>query len=191
MGYTHYWTFPSKYEVDAKTWKRIVDDFNKIIDVKAWNEFPSRSLRDILEPTSGQKLAITDDMIWFNGREENDQGHETFHLARKSDKDSYRNRSNEDCFTCCKTARKPYDIVACCLLIIAKKHIGKLIKISSDGAEEEWNDAFKLCQEYLGYEEASSFVKGYTRDDGLYQSDQLTITQGDVTFAEGLDFLQI
>tara|TARA_Y100001949_G_C15874602_1_gene281024 strand:+ start:193 stop:762 length:570 start_codon:yes stop_codon:yes gene_type:complete len=189
MGYTHYWTFPSKYEVDAKIWKRIVDDFNKIIDVKAWNEFPSRSLRDILEPTSGQRLAITDDMIYFNGREENDQGHETFHLERKSGTDSYRTRSNEDCFTCCKTARKPYDIVACCLLIIAKKHIGKLIKISSDGAEEEWNDAFKLCQEYLGYEEASSFVKGYTREDGIYESDQLTITQGDVSF--GNNRLQI
>ena len=189
MGYTHYWYFPSKYEVDAKTWKRIVDDFNNILNVLVSPEKGLNHLRDILEPSSGQKLAITDDMIWFNGREENDQGHETFHLARKSDKDSYRIRKDEDCFTCCKTARKPYDIVACCLLIIAKKHIGKLIKISSDGAEEEWNDAFKLCQEYLGYEEASSFVKGYTREDGIYESDQLTITQGDVSF--GNNRLQI
>jgi len=180
MGYTHYWYFPSEYEVDAKTWKRIVDDFNKIIDVQKWNT--SRTLRDILEPTS---VAITDEMIFFNGRKENDQGHEIFQLYRKSGTDSsYRNRSGEDCFTCCKTARKPYDIVACCLLVIAKKHLGKLIKIISDGDEVEWTHAFKLCQEYLGYEEASSFVKGYTRDDGIYESDQLTITKDDVTFAE-------
>ena len=178
MGYTHYWYFPSTYEVDTKTWKKIVDDFNKILDMKAWNEFPNAfgkehgTLRDILEPSSGQKLAITDDMIWFNGREENDQGHETFHLERKSTKESYRtfplkdqdgkileDTEKEECFTFCKTARKPYDIVVCCCLLIAKKHLGGLISVSSDGDEVEWNDAINLCQKHLGYNEEFSFDK--------------------------------
>ena len=118
MGYTHYWYFPSTYEVDTKTWKKIVDDFNKILDVKNWSPTSSISiLRDILEQKSGQKLAITDDMIWFNGREENDQGHETFHLERKSTKESFRtfplknqdgkileDTEKEEIFTFCKTS---------------------------------------------------------------------------------------
>ena len=127
MGYTHYWYFPSTYEVDTKTWKKIVDDFNKILNVLVSPEKGLNHLRDILEQKSGQKLAITDDMIYFNGREENDQGHEPFHLERKSTKESYRtfplkdqdgkmlkDTEKEECFTFCKTARKPYDIVVCC-----------------------------------------------------------------------------
>ena len=110
-------------------------------------------------------------MIWFNGKEENDQGHETFHLERKSTEESYRttplknsatgeileDSDKEECFTFCKTARKPYDIVVCCCLVIVKKHLGDLITISSDGDEVEWNSSFKLCQKHLGYEEEFSF----------------------------------
>ena len=33
MGYTHYWYFPSEYEVDTKTWNRIVQDFEKLLNV--------------------------------------------------------------------------------------------------------------------------------------------------------------
>ena len=49
------------------------------------------------------------------------------------------------------TARKPYDIAVTACVIIAKHHLGKKIKISSDGANQEWNDGKKLCQYILGY----------------------------------------
>ena len=51
MGYTHYWYFPSEYEVNAKTWKKIVDDFNKILDVdcEPFHEGMETRLRFILD----------------------------------------------------------------------------------------------------------------------------------------------
>ena len=181
MGYTHYWYFPSAYEVNTNTWKKIVEDFNKILDVKQRLNVP---VKNILEQKSGQKLAITDDMIWFNGREENDQGHETFHLERKSTKESYRTmplRSSEtgeimegsdveECFTFCKTARKPHDIVVCCCLLIAKHYLGDLIKVASDGDWTEWEAAIKMCQKHLGYNTFSWNSDGKLQEDSIIDS---------------------
>ena len=67
-------------------------------------------------------------------------------------------------FDSCKTARKPYDIVVCCLLVILKYHLGNMIEVSSDGADwtndegvyyeidGSWSDAIKLCAENLSYD---------------------------------------
>jgi hypothetical protein len=49
--------------------------------------------------------------------------------------------------------RKPYDIAVCSALIIAKKHFGESIMISSDGDNEEWQESKALCQKVLGYGE--------------------------------------
>jgi len=212
MGYTHYWYFPSEYEVDTKTWNRIVQDFEKLLNV---SYYVPKGLKKLLKTKKtgeeegwDDRLAITDNHISFNGIGED--GHEPFQLFRKSGTDSYRStRKGEDCFTFCKTARKPYDTVACSLLIIAQKHLGKLIKISSDGNIEGWRDntgklqldhgwseANSLCQKHLGYPEAC-FAKGYKQDDGIYVSDQLSLTKPfkknstlhlDVTFAENTEW---
>ena len=179
MGYTHYWKFNLDYEINSEKWKEIVDDFNKILDVEI--DIPSRptvhpyydgtggmtSLRNILEPYSNQKLEITDEEIRFNGREEGDRGHETFSLQRKADKrlEDYASRLDRKyIFDFCKTARKPYDIVVCCLLVILKHRLGNMIEISSDGKDwtndegkyyeidGAWSDAIKICVENLSYD---------------------------------------
>ena len=174
MGYTHYWKFNLDYEINSEKWKEIVDDFNKILDVEiniADNNIYAgtggmTSLRKILEPYSNQKLEITDEEIRFNGREEGDRGHETFSLQRKSDKrlEDYASRLNRKyIFDFCKTARKPYDIVVCCLLVILKHRLGNMIEISSDGrdgtndgvyyeVDGAWSNAIKLCVENLSYD---------------------------------------
>ena len=174
MGYTHYWKLNLDYEINSEKWKEIVDDFNKILDVEiniADNNIYAgtggmTSLRKILEPYSNQKLEITDEEIRFNGREEGDRGHETFSLQRKSDKrlEDYASRLNRKyIFDFCKTARKPYDIVVCCLLVILKHRLGNMIEISSDGrdgtndgvyyeVDGAWSNAIKLCVENLSYD---------------------------------------
>ena len=175
MGYTHYWKLNLDYEINSEKWKEIVDDFNKILDVEiniADNNIYAgtggmTSLRKILEPYSNQKLEITDEEIRFNGREEGDRGHETFSLQRKSDKrlEDYASRLDRKyIFDFCKTARKPYDIVVCCLLVILKYHLGNMIEFSSDGADwtndegvyyeidGAWSDAIKLCAKNLSYD---------------------------------------
>ena len=174
MGYTHYWKLNLDYEINSEKWKEIVDDFNKILDVEiniADNNIYAgtggmTSLRKILEPYSNQKLEITDEEIRFNGREEGDRGHETFSLQRKSDKrlEDYASRLDRKyIFDFCKTARKPYDIVVCCLLVILKHRLGNMIEISSDGrdgtndgvyyeVDGAWSNAIKLCVENLSYD---------------------------------------
>jgi len=172
MGYTHYWKFNTNYKISSLKWKEIVDDFNKILDVEV--DIPNNDLysgtegltrlRSILEPDSDQRLVITDNEIRFNGREEGDRGHETFSLQRMSDKrlEEYAERLDRNyIFDFCKTARKPYDIVVCCLLVILKYHLGNMIEISSDGKDwtndegvyyeidGSWNDAIKLCAQQL------------------------------------------
>ena len=187
MGYTHYWKLNLDYEINSEKWKEIVDDFNKILDVEI--DIPSKndpfgptvhpyydvydgtggmtSLRNILEPYSNQKLEITDEEIRFNGREEGDRGHEIFSLQRKVDKrlEDYATRLDRKyIFDFCKTARKPYDIVVCCLLVILKHRLGNMIEISSDGKDwtndegkyyeidGAWSDAIKICVENLSYD---------------------------------------
>ena len=54
-------------------------------------------------------------------------------------------------FECTKTARKPYDIVVQCCLILAKKHLGKEIAVSSDGGEDEWTEAIRIIEKNFGY----------------------------------------
>ena len=174
MGYTHYWKFNTNYKISSLKWKEIVDDFNKILDVEI--DIPNNDLycgtegltrlRSILEPDSDQRLEITDNEIRFNGREEGDRGHETFSIQRMSDErlKVYAKRLERDyIFDSCKTARKPYDIVVCCLLVILKYHLGNMIEVSSDGADwtndegvyyeidGAWSDAIKLCAENLSY----------------------------------------
>lgn len=182
MGYTHYWKFNLNYEINSEKWKEIVDDFNKILDVEIdiadhevyavsppnenFRAGGMTSLRNILEPYSDQKLEITDEEIRFNGREEGDRGHETFSLQRKADKrlEDYASRLDRKyIFDFCKTARKPYDIVVCCLLVILKHRLGNMIEIGSDGRDGTndgvyyevdgyWSDAVKICVENLSYD---------------------------------------
>ena len=171
MGYTHYWKFNSDYEINSEKWKEIINDFNKILDVET--NIPENDkydgtdgmtrLRNILEQDSDQRLEITDKEIRFNGREENDRGHETISLQRKSDKSLQDPTDKKYIFDFCKTARKPYDIVVCCLLVILKHRLGNMIEISSDGrdgtndgvyyeVDGAWSNAIKLCVENLSYD---------------------------------------
>ena len=65
-------------------------------------------------------------------------------------------------FECTKTARKPYDIVVQCCLILAKKHLGKGISISSDGEKDDWLDAINIIEKDFGYKVKTR----WSRDEG-------------------------
>ena len=53
-------------------------------------------------------------------------------------------------FACCKTARKPYDIMVQAVLIIAEYHFKDDIKVSSDGDTEDWMESYKLVSNVFG-----------------------------------------
>ena len=139
MGYTHYWYIAD--EIGQDSWDKFLVDFRTILP----------NFDETLDIQGDQKLQHDKDMIYLNGIGE--LSHETFCLLRITQLTARTQRDDDNglIFNFCKTARKPYDIAVCSALIIAKKHFGESIMISSDGDNEEWQESKALCQKILGY----------------------------------------
>ena len=154
MGYTHYWTINQK-EISPESWFGFMQEFSEI----------EAKFHEKLDHTTDQKYRIDSESIIFNGIGE--QGHETFTMNRKNPMEESYTGENEY-FDFCKTARKEYDIAVCCALIIAKKHFGDIIRVSSDGGDEDgWDKAKELCQETLKY--GSNFnISLIENEDGVF-----------------------
>lgn len=92
---------------------------------------------------------ITDTIIRFNGDESTGMDHETFILELFDMSFNYdqEQMSKDGVFSFCKTARKPYDLLVCISLMVAKHHLGKDFKISSDGGLDEWKPAIEFYEE--------------------------------------------
>lgn len=156
MGYTHYITKHSK-EFNQNIWDSFIADCKYLS-----NHLPEHTdsaggyyIDDPLALSGGyfyKKAQFTKNQIFFNGRnrvktndgwkDENDNfdlRHEDFVLKRK-DKDE---------FSCCKTARKPYDLMVVSCLILAKWYFKDDISISSDGTMKDWQSGFDFVGSVL------------------------------------------
>ena len=130
MGYTHYYT-PTTVTTDK--WKEFVDTCKKL-----HKNLPSKTNTaggyyedEILKICDGMgegEPQIDLDGIIFNGNEDKGLAHETL-LIGKDDID----------WSFCKTARKPYDLLVCAVLIAANEILG--YDVSSDGNFEDWKPA--------------------------------------------------
>lgn len=135
MGYTHYFTLKNK-NIDLNALRdevqTVLDEHKDIIRFEFDSDEPALN-----------SLRVNDNYVLrFNGI--GNDGHETF----------YFDTSHTE-FNFCKTARKPYDLVVCKVLLILKKHFQDKIEISSDGLKgginndlsfiddggEYWNEA--------------------------------------------------
>ena len=141
MGYTHYWYIAD--EISQDSWDKFLGDFRLILP----------NFESTLDIQGDQKLEHDKDVIFLNGIGE--LAHESFLLERVTDISGFTQRDDDDglIFKFCKTAQKPYDIAVCSALIIAKKHFGESIRISSDGENHDWQEAKTLCENTLGYGE--------------------------------------
>ena len=133
MGYTHYFEF--RENVDAfhenvlKKVRKITDKYKDILQFEYDEERPA-----IVKPT----------LIRFNGIDED--GHETFYLEPSTG------------FNFCKTARKPYDLPICEVLLVLKDYYGTRFELSSDGFyindDEEidgmWEPALENVEDMFG-----------------------------------------
>jgi len=75
--------------------------------------------------------------ICFNGDGSVDLDHETFSVT-----------PDPIDFEFCKTARKPYDLMVCAVLISMKKHLVNF-SYSSDGDAEDWKPAKKFYKSVI------------------------------------------
>ncbi len=144
MGYTHYWRTDDLSECDELIMEEASGVIRKILE----------KYSDMVqfEEDCEKKPECNNRIVRFNGIGED--GHETFWF---------------DCmsrgFSFCKTARKPYDIVVCEILLVLKSFMPNLV-ISSDGfggdeVEEEWVNAIGNVKEYgIHYQVSEDKDKG-------------------------------
>ena len=126
MGYTHYWRQGQDFNQEG--WAAICDATHKLIVA-----LPA-TVKIAVEYDEPEGLPVVDGSeIRFNGI--GDLGHETFLLERAA-------RG----FQFCKTARKPYDVLVCAVLMVAGTVAPDALSISSDGGEENWSAGLSLVK---------------------------------------------
>ena len=134
MGYTHYWKMAKDLELSD--------------DQKILLNYVMEDHKDLIDQTDGPDFQTKDHMIFLNGI--GDEALETFGVPRKKSE-----------FEFCKTARKPYDIVVCKMLLILSQSPG--FSFSSDGIYE--TDTGKLTYDE-GWNEAITWIneRGFDAD---------------------------
>jgi hypothetical protein len=117
MGYTHYWNIP-RLPSDRR-WNRFVDEARQIL---AYPSIAPLVCLEFDQPDTPPLVSASE--VRFNGKGED--GYETLLIGRKAG------------FAFCKTARKPYDLAVCCVLLAAERCL--LARVTSDGDRdgEEW-----------------------------------------------------
>jgi len=157
MGYTHYW---HRKKDLSNGWNKFIEDVRRVYEnLPKHSETAGGYYKDRVIKICGgfgeDEPRFDENEVWFNG--DGELGHETFWLPRvfNTSKDfwGFERKPDENgyYFDCCKTARKPYDLLVCCVLILAKTHFNNRIKIDTDGRLEDWTPAFNFMQK-LGFE---------------------------------------
>ena len=170
MGYTHYYRVARKY--DEKRWGNLIKDVKKLLELPppeylsiSWQSgepYQLQTLDDIINSGSASGYYNIDETeISFNGIGEG--AHEQFQLYQRMPPEVFERHEdfnkrttdidfNHPYFEFTKTARKPYDVVVCCCLILAKMHLRKNISITSDGGlEDGWEAAIKIINDNFSY----------------------------------------
>ena len=120
MGYTHYWD--KVKELNREDW---ADFTNELVSEIADNDGVLCEEYDMPK----NPPVINDHEVRFNGK--GLESHETFHFTRvESNKPS---KPDGRYFNFCKTALKRYDKYVVKTLLLAEKHFGRCVVISSDG----------------------------------------------------------
>ena len=136
MGWTHYWK--REVEIPAAEFKKASVDCKKVIE-----------LLDVSiagEEGSGPPV-YTDEEVIFNGIVGADCEPFVFRRVQppRPGRDIVRGY--------CKTEHLPYDLAVQCCLVVFNHHFGDLIEISTDGSEENWQEAFDICKKECGCQE--------------------------------------
>lgn len=92
----------------------------------------------------GTLPVVTDDEIALNGVEGKiDLAHESLWITRA--------KNTVPDADYCRTARKPYDIVVCGVLLVLQHHAPGVWDISTDGTLEDWDPAREWVEGVLGF----------------------------------------
>jgi len=149
MGYTHYWYRPETIELP--TWKLVLADITKLVEA-----FPDTVVWAGNIETMRPELS--EDMVELNGPD--GKGYEPFRLTRvRLAKQGERVKDDGLWFDFCKTDRRPYDLLVAASLLVLKRHLGKGVRVMTDGKDSDWSTTGTgntpgpktFCQKVLGY----------------------------------------
>lgn len=146
MGFTHYFT--QKRDFTETEWRAVRLAARRILDA-------CQDIALVYEYDCANRPPLVDDeQIRFNGA--GDEGHETFLVTRKTPPLAYPGATSG--FRFCKTARKPYDLTVCLVLLAIYQLAPNAMDISSDGDwDVEWRDARLTYPDIFGVEPAAPF----------------------------------
>lgn len=174
MGYSHYFK-----QTDIPTvpqWNAFLEGVKKLVSAS-----PVKLAGGLGE--AGTLPEITEDTICFNGLGPEDD-HETFWLMRDSSPERREWDEGKFPFNFCKTARKPYDLIVCAVLIAADFHLPGCYEIASDGSRnnpEEWFPALRFVEEVLGETKGFEIPEG-VESDSRYPSNPEDVKRFQVAF---------
>ena len=157
MSYSHYWEF--KGHIAPKDLEDGENKFARAAELirKAYNKVTEMGI-EIADGMGEGEPTISDSEVYFNGK--GDESYETFAI-----------RDDDGEWNCCKTARRPYDLLVCVSLLAFKEAFGDDFSYKSDGItkeayenrennkywkqigfvpegpEEEWMEAYKVWEE--------------------------------------------
>ncbi len=134
MGWTHYWSRPT--ELHANKFAAAARDVQFL-------------LTKLAIPVGGfdgtGDSVFTDDTIVFNSA--GNGACEPFEIHQIEFA-----RSGHDLVrSYCKTQHAPYDLAVQGALIILRQHLGPILQVTSDGGNEDWEEAREVCQSSFGY----------------------------------------
>lgn len=129
-----------------KQWEKVCLEAFQILDYCAKKKIDLVWEYDVTKPP-----AVTPDLIRFNGPQ--DDGHETFLVTREMPEIPDWSSDKSASFDFCKTARKPYDLAVCLVLLSMSRHAPESVKVSSDGDwDVEWTEARDVYSRMFGVE---------------------------------------
>jgi len=136
MGWTHHWQ--RRTELPQGAFAAAVDDCKLTL--------PRAGISLAGFEGNGQPI-LQADAIVFNGV--GGACCEPFEIQQTQ----FDRRGREVVCSFCKTEHLPYDLCVQVALVILKHHLGESIKVGSDGKDDDWAEARRICQETLGYGE--------------------------------------
>ena len=152
MGYTSYWNMTRN--ISERNFKKLTSDMKKI----------EAFVESITEPTKafslhhangeGNGVLYYSDQFCFNGDANIGADHESMHIRLGAN----------DSWTFCKTARKPYDLAVCLILISLKYHI-RSTRVSSDGDNADWKHSFELWEKIFPKRNVMFRFKEWEKDN--------------------------
>lgn len=161
MGYTHHYYVERAY--DPGTFGKVASDFKRLLPELKRNGVDLAGVVGGVEPSIGSRL------IQFNGArgaacepfrlEQATGGRHGRPVCRVTRFRGFDTGEHDTSppdivgkyhlYT--KTEHLPYDLAVMACLIIAKHYLGQGIVVCSDGSEEKWAPARRLCEDHFGY----------------------------------------